>query len=63
MARLRKSEGPVAKTTLYLPEELMLRLKHLAVDRRSTVTDLITEAVEKLLAQEEKVFGKDKVTK
>jgi predicted DNA-binding protein len=63
MARSRKDEGPVAKTTLYLPEALMQRLKHLAVDRRCTVTDLIKEAVENLLTQEDKVLGKGKPKK
>jgi predicted DNA-binding protein len=63
MARSRKDGGPVAKTTLYLPEDLMQRLKHLAVDRHCTVTDLIKEAVENLLAQEDKVLGKTKPKK
>ncbi len=58
MARSRKDQGPVAKTTLYLPEALMQRLKHLAVDRRCTVTELIREAVEGLLTQASGEVGK-----
>jgi hypothetical protein len=36
-------------TTIALPEEDFLALKHLAVERRTTLRDLVREAVTRLL--------------
>jgi hypothetical protein len=37
----------VPKTTLKIPPDLMLRYKHLALDRNTTVTELVVEAMRK----------------
>jgi len=41
-------------TTIALPEEDFLALKHLAVERRTTLRDLVRDAVTKILKDAKK---------
>ena len=48
------SEGPrMQTTTIALDDETHRRLRHLAIDERTTVRDLIREAIGDLLARRE----------
>jgi hypothetical protein len=53
--RKTTTEGPaMATTTISLPEEEFLALKHLAVERRTTLRDLVRDAVTQLLKDAKK---------
>lgn len=47
----------VITTTISLPEEEFVALKHLAVERRTTFRDLVREALADLLKQARKQKG------
>jgi hypothetical protein len=53
--RQPKAEAPMATTTISLPESEFLALKHLAVERRTTVRELVRDAVTQLLRDAKKV--------
>jgi len=48
------------KSTFRLPIDLAIQLKHLAIDRRTTVTELLIEAIQKYLAEIGKTTSKKK---
>ena len=37
------------KTTLRLPEEILIELKHIAIDDKRTLTDIVVEALKDYL--------------
>jgi hypothetical protein len=39
----------VVKTTLRVPDELLAELKHLAIDERTSINDLMLESIQDLL--------------
>jgi predicted transcriptional regulator len=54
---MKKTNSPIGErltTTVSLAEEVHKRLKHLAVDRKTSVRDLIREAIEEYLNRREK---------
>jgi len=50
------------KTTLYLPDDLRVRLKKAAADRGTTVSALIAEGAERVLAREQMARDKRDLT-
>ncbi len=46
------------KTMIYLEEDTHLRLKHLAVDKRVSMSELIRRAVDEYLSKHSKKGGK-----
>ena len=48
----------VMKTMIYLEEDTHLRLKHLAVDKRVSMSELIRRAVDEYLSKHSKKGGK-----
>jgi hypothetical protein len=60
MVTRRKPAGmaKAIKTTLYLPEDLHRRAKICAVERRTTLTDLIVESLKMQLGEKPKTGGK-----
>jgi hypothetical protein len=60
MARSSKpteTKPPMITTTISLPEPDLIALQHLAVERRTTVRDLVREALTDLLKQARKQKG------
>ena len=49
-----EDEG-ISKTTIRLPDEMLRELKHLAIDDRKTLTELITEALDDYLKKRKKL--------
>ncbi len=45
------------KTSIYMPETLYIRLKVQAARERSPMTDLVLEAIERLLAERQEGAG------
>lgn len=48
----------MVRTTIYLPEQLHNNLKHLAVERRRSMANLLREAVEEVYEQDLKDLHK-----
>ena len=53
-------DGETTRTTMRLPTELVDEFKHLAIDRRTTVTALFIEAMEQYLQKAGKRKERDK---
>jgi len=53
---------PSTKTTLYLPDDLRLRLKKAAAERGTTVSALIAEGAELVLARGQMARDKQELT-
>jgi hypothetical protein len=51
LTRQKPEETPMVTTTISMPEPDFLALKHLAVERRTTLRDLVREALADLLKQ------------
>src|SRR5436190_234759 len=51
------------KTTFYLPEHLRCRLKLLAAQRGKTVTELLTEGAELVLARDQSALDREELTR
>lgn len=49
MPKIKRKEGAIMKTMIYLDEEAHARLKHLAVDERVSMAELIRRAVDEFL--------------
>ena len=56
-------KGKFRRTTIELDENLYKRIKSLAVERDITMREMITEALEEKLAEEEKKSPKDSIFK
>jgi predicted transcriptional regulator len=50
-----EQEEGISKTTIRLPDEMLRELKHLAIDDRKTLTELITEALDDYLKKRKKL--------
>ena len=44
-----EQEEGISKTTIRLPDEMLRELKHIAIDDKKTLTELITEALDDYL--------------
>ncbi len=44
-----EEEEAISKTTIRLPHQMLRDLKHLAIDDKKTLTELITEALDDYL--------------
>jgi predicted transcriptional regulator len=44
-----EEEAAISKTTIRLPDQMLRDLKHLAIDDKKTLTELITEALDDYL--------------
>lgn len=50
----RRKEEPIMKTMIYLTEAVHTRLKHVAVDEKTSMAELIRRAVDDYLKRHEK---------
>ena len=46
MPKKVSKEGETMKTMIYLPEAVHTKLKHMAVDERTSMADIIRQAIE-----------------
>ncbi|MGD0950450.1 MAG: ribbon-helix-helix protein, CopG family [Candidatus Binatia bacterium] len=58
--KTKKQQEAPQRTTMYLDRALHKRLKYLAVDRGTTVTAIITEALIQYLEREQSMKGERK---
>ena len=49
MPKSKRKEGNIIKTLIYIDEEAHNRLKHIAVDERASMTELVRRAVDEFL--------------
>jgi hypothetical protein len=59
-SKATEAKPPMVTTTISLPEPDLITLQHLAVERRTTVRDLVREALTDLLKQARKQKGSTK---
>ena len=52
---MKEEEEGISKTTIRLPDEMLRELKHLAIDDRKTLTELVTEALDDYLKKRKKL--------
>lgn len=45
-----ESVGRLDKVTVYLPQDLRIKLEHARIDRRTTISSIITDLAEKYVA-------------
>lgn len=45
-----EAAGRLDKVTVYLPSELRIKLEHLRIDRRTTISSIVTDLAEKYVA-------------
>ncbi len=55
MKEEEQEEEGISKTTIRLPDEMLRELKHLAIDDRKTLTELVTEALSDYLKKRKKL--------
>jgi predicted transcriptional regulator len=55
MKEEKEQEEGISKTTIRLPDEMLRELKHLAIDDRKTLTELVTEALTDYLKKRKKL--------
>lgn len=57
MPKTKRREERIVKTNIYFEEEQFIRLKHLAVDERTSLTELVRRAVDEFLKKYDKKGG------
>lgn len=45
-----EADGRLDKVTVYLPQDLRIKLEHLRIDRRTTISSIFTDLAEKYVA-------------
>ena len=58
MPRIYRKGAKIVKTMIYLEEEAHKRLKHMAVDKEVSMTELMRQAVDEYLAHHSSGKGK-----
>ncbi len=60
MPKTKRKEVNIVKTLIYIDEESHNRLKHIAVDERVSMTELVRRAVDEFLKKYPKKGGRRK---
>ena len=58
MPKSKRKGGNIVKTLIYIDEEAHNRLKHIAVDERVSMTELVRRAVDEFLKKYPKKGGR-----
>ena len=58
MPKSKRKGGDIVKTLIYIDRDAHNRLKHIAVDERVSMTELVRRAVDEFLKQHSKKGGR-----
>jgi predicted transcriptional regulator len=58
VAKLKKGERKMFRTTIELPQELYKQLAHLSIDENRTLKEIMTEALKQYVDRKERKGGK-----